>query len=250
MSKIQDKNIVIFGGSSGIGLETAKMCRDLGANVIITGRNLERLTAVSATHGFKYLCFDVSNEDERNAVLANFNVEIDHLVLSLNGGCGAGTVDNIQPQGLRDGFEKKYFVYFHLIKDLIKKISEYGSITLVTGLPSRAIIPGTAGLSAINSAIEGMVKPLALELSPKRINAVAPGIIDTPWWDWLDATGKKRTFSAFASATPVERVGTPEDVASTILFLITNSFVTGNIIDVDGGLRLTGNLLGADYKYG
>lgn len=88
-----------------------------------------------------------------------------------------------------------------------------------------------------------MVKPLAVELKPRRVNAVSPGVVDTPWWNWLSPEMKTTTFDRFAQATPVGRVGTPADIAHAIVFLIGNTFMTGCIIECDGGLRLTGQQL-------
>lgn len=95
----------------------------------------------------------------------------------------------------------------------------------------------------MNAAIEGLVKPLAVELKPRRVNAVAPGVIDTPWWNWLSEEQKEATSVSFAAATPVGRIGKPEDVASAIVFLIGNSFMMGCVIECDGGLRLVGQKL-------
>jgi NAD(P)-dependent dehydrogenase (short-subunit alcohol dehydrogenase family) len=101
----------------------------------------------------------------------------------------------------------------------------------------------TAGLAAINSAIEGLVKPLAVELKPRRVNAVSPGVVDTPWWNWMAEDQKQAAFDKFARATPVGRVGRPSDIAQSIVFLIGNSFMTGCILACDGGLRLVGQSL-------
>jgi NAD(P)-dependent dehydrogenase (short-subunit alcohol dehydrogenase family) len=99
-------------------------------------------------------------------------------------------------------------------------------------------MPGTAGLAAINGAIEAAVPTLAKELAPTRINAVSPGVIDTPWWDAMPEEAKATIFRQAAERLPVRRVGRPEDVAQAIVFLVHDSFVTGTIIEVDGGGHL------------
>ena len=144
---------------------------------------------------------------------------------------------------MRTGFEAKFWTHFCLAQEALPYLGPNGSITFVSAISARAANPGTAGLAAINAAIEGIVKPLAVELRPRRINAVAPGVIDTPWWNWLTEERKKATFENFAAATPVGRIGKPEDVASAIVFLISNSFMTGCVIECDGGLRLVGQKL-------
>ncbi len=98
-------------------------------------------------------------------------------------------------------------------------------------------------LSALNAAIEGLIRPLAVELRPRRINAVSPGVVDTPWWDMYDNKMKTSIFQKFAEQTPVGRIGRPADIAGAIAFLIGNTFMTGTIIECDGGLHLVNNKL-------
>jgi NAD(P)-dependent dehydrogenase (short-subunit alcohol dehydrogenase family) len=112
-----------------------------------------------------------------------------------------------------------------------------GSITLITAISATAQMPGTAGLAAINGGLEIMVPILARELKPLRVNAVSPGVIDTPWWDFLPEATKKAAFSELASRVAVGRVGRPEEVASTIRHLITTEYINGVIVGCHGGLN-------------
>jgi NAD(P)-dependent dehydrogenase (short-subunit alcohol dehydrogenase family) len=96
-----------------------------------------------------------------------------------------------------------------------------------------------SALAAANGALHAMVGPLARELAPVRVNAVSPGFIDTPYWARaLDEEARRRTYAAMAAQVPVQRVGTPEDVAAAIVLCVDNGFVTGSVIDCDGGRRL------------
>jgi NAD(P)-dependent dehydrogenase (short-subunit alcohol dehydrogenase family) len=113
-----------------------------------------------------------------------------------------------------------------------------GSVTLITAASARAAIPGTAGLAAINGALEAMVPPLAVELAPLRINAVSPGVIDTPWWDRVPQEQRKALFDGLAATTPVGRVGRPDDIARAIHMLAANGFITGVVLDATGGSNL------------
>ncbi|MGW4591248.1 SDR family oxidoreductase [Amycolatopsis thermoflava] len=108
----------------------------------------------------------------------------------------------------------------------------------MTAASAGAAMPGTAALAAVNAGIEAMVPVLAVELAPVRVNAVSPGVIDTPWWDFLDADTKAATFEAMAAGLPARRVGTPDDIAAAIAFLTDNTYTTGVVLRVDGGARL------------
>jgi NAD(P)-dependent dehydrogenase (short-subunit alcohol dehydrogenase family) len=103
---------------------------------------------------------------------------------------------------------------------------------------ARTSFPGTSGLAAVNGALEAMIPTLALELKPIRVNAVSPGIIDTPWWDAWPKEQRKAAFAQIAASTPVGRIGQQEDIAQAILFLLENSFMTGTVVECDGGIRI------------
>jgi NAD(P)-dependent dehydrogenase (short-subunit alcohol dehydrogenase family) len=244
MFNLENKRILVAGGSSGIGFATAKMLDEIGAAVTVGGRDQGKLEQVRQVLGAKAkaISFDASDQAQRVAAIAKVG-PIDHLVIALSGGKGAGSFEKLPPSDLRTGFEAKFWTHFSLAQDSLPYLSATGSITFVSAISARAANPGTAGLAAINSAIEGMVKPLAVELRPRRVNAVSPGVVDTPWWNWLAPELKKETFDRFALASPVGRVGQPEDIAQAIVFLIGNTFMTGCVIECDGGLRLVGQQL-------
>ena len=114
-----------------------------------------------------------------------------------------------------------------------------GSITLVSAGSAQSALPGTAGLAAVNGAIEAAVPPLARELAPRRINAVSPGVIENEWWSEVPEEERGALFADFAEQTPVGRNGNSEDVAQAIGALIENEYITGVVLPCDGGLRLT-----------
>jgi NAD(P)-dependent dehydrogenase (short-subunit alcohol dehydrogenase family) len=118
-------------------------------------------------------------------------------------------------------------------------LSADGSITLVTACSAQSSLPGTAALAAVNGALEAAVGPLAVELAPRRVNAVSPGVMETGWWDEVPPGMRQDLFVTFAERSLVGRNGQPADVGRAIVFLVENGFVTGVVLPCDGGLRLT-----------
>ena len=113
-----------------------------------------------------------------------------------------------------------------------------GSLTIVTAITAHTAYPEAGALGAVNSALESMVPKLALGLQPLRVNAVAPGVIVTPWWNNLPDQAREERFSQLTATTPVKRIGRPDDVAQVITMFISNTFLTGVIVDCDGGMHL------------
>ncbi|PWV53878.1 SDR family oxidoreductase [Chitinophaga sp. S165] len=111
-----------------------------------------------------------------------------------------------------------------------------GSITILTASSTAARLPGTAGLAAINGALEIMVPILAKDLKPIRVNAISPGVIDTPWWNFLNEKDKQETFRQFSQQIPVGRIGAAEEIAQAIAGVVTNNYLNGSVIFCHGGL--------------
>lgn len=230
---------VVMGGSSGIGEATAAFLAADGAEVVITGRSQDRLDAAAARMGGKTTAFRLDATDP--AAVAAFFAEsgpIDHLVLTVSSSKGSGPFGELDLAELAGGFEGKFWPYLRILQAALPKLRRDGSVTLVTAASARAAFPGTSGLAAINGALEAMVPPLAVELAPLRINAVSPGVIDTAWWDAVPAEQRQAVFDGIAAASPVGRVGRPEDIARAIHMLAVNGFVTGVVLDATGGANL------------
>lgn len=230
---------IIFGGSSGIGESTAKRLAVNGLRVIIVGRDQGRLEKACDRIGEKV---ETASVDATNrSAVDNFFEQVggfEHLVLSFSGGKGAGPFRALDLNDIRSGMEGKFFAQISVAQSALNNLKPNGSITFISAGSAHVALPGTAGLAAINGAIETIIPTLAKELAPIRVNAVSPGVIDTPWWDNMPKEARDSIFEQTSKNLPVRRVGHSEDISKAISFLIENTFVTGTIIEVDGGAHL------------
>jgi NAD(P)-dependent dehydrogenase (short-subunit alcohol dehydrogenase family) len=236
---MSSQHVVIMGGSSGIGLSTAKLLLEQDHRVTITGRSEQGLATAKASlkSDVATVVADGANEAQAREGFSRIG-SFDHLVLAFGSGKGAGPFASVSMADVRQGFEEKVFPHFACAQAALPHLRKDGSITFIAAVSAQAALPGTAGLGAANAAVSALAPILASELRPLRVNAVSPGVIDTPWWDFLPADQKAAVFSDFAGKTPAGRVGKAEDVARAIAFLITDSFMTGHVLVCDGGLRL------------
>ena len=226
---------IIVGGTSGIGLATAKMAVEAGHSVLAAGRDPGKFPAaqsIGATTA-QLDASDIAATQHFFSAEGNF----DHLVLCPSGSNGAGQFRDLALEDLRKGFDGKFWPQVTCAKAALPTLRVGGSITFISAISSRALKPGTAGLAAINAALEALVPILASELRPTRVNAVAP-VVDTPWWSRVSEAARTELFEQLASEVAVGRVGKPEDLASAIISLTTNTFITGTILDCDGGWKL------------
>lgn len=225
--------VVIVGGTSGIGLATAhRLIRD-GYEVTVLGRDEKKLADAKA-HFTGVARLDATDPEATAEFFGGFG-PFEHLVLSLSGGrLGGGPLRDTPLDKIRASFEGKLFPYL----SVIQHADVTSSITVVTAASARSARSGSVMAAAVNGAIERVVPPLASELAPVRVNAVSPGAVDTPWWDFLSPDAKAENFAHLAATLPVGRVGEATDIAAAIAYLIDASFVTGSILAVDGGFTV------------
>lgn len=137
---------------------------------------------------------------------------------------------------LREGFEEKFWSQLETVQSALPYLRSEGSVTLITAISAVAKLPGVSGLAAVNGALELMVPIWARELRTIRFNAVSPGVIDTPWWDFVPKEDRQAAFAQYTAGIPVARAGRPEEVADAIVFLAGNGYITGKVLGVDGGI--------------
>lgn len=235
------QQVVIIGASAGIGEAAAEAFAARGADVIIAGRDKQRLdrAARRITHPVRAAELDATNAEALVDFFATTGT-VDHLVLAASpGAVGVGPFGTLDEGALRQAFDGKFFAHVKAMQAALPRLRSDGSITLITAASARSAFAGTAGIAAANGALEAMVAPLAVELAPLRVNAVSPGVIDTHWWNGLPDEQRRAYFEAVAAVTPVRRVGKPADVADAIVFLAGAGFISGTVLECTGGSNLT-----------
>ena len=232
--KFKDQKVVIAGGTSGIGLAAARHFLQQGASVTVTGRSPERLRSVQQ-EGLSAQGVDSRDRKALDVFFAGHG-PVDHLVIAASGGKGMGEFAGLSLDLLREGFAEKFWPQLETLQAALPYLRAGGSVALITAISSMAKLPGTSGLAAMNGALELMVPILSRELPEIRVNAVSPGLVDTPWWDFLPAEGKRGAFAQFTANIPAKRVAQPEEIADVIGFLAGNAYMTGKVIGVDGGM--------------
>ncbi|WP_028101540.1 SDR family oxidoreductase [Pseudoduganella violaceinigra] len=233
----EHQHVVIFGGSSGIGLATASQARSLGAKLTLVGRSHEKLKrAAEALGGARIVQADITDRAAVEQVFAGAE-RVDHLLITA-GAYNAGRVADTDPDILLRALDERIAGPLYAIKAALPLFSPRASITLMGGqLSDRPSGNGVAVISAAVRGVEALAGALAQELKPIRVNVIAPGFTDTPLFDVL---GENRTafLQQVAESLPVGRVGRAEEIASAILFMMSNAYVNGEVLHIDGGGRL------------
>ena len=233
---ISNKKALVFGGTSGIGLATCDLLVGMGAEVIAISREPEKAKGKSHNKITLEKC-DVREVNQLNQVFKKY-APFDILVSAATGGTrAAGSFLDMDMQGFRSSFDKLWG-YANVVRHGTEHLSENGAIVLVSGSPARKTKPGMVTLSVVGGAVENLVRAAALEMSPKRINLVSPGIIDTPLFP-QEGKEREKLIENFTANHSIKRAGTPKEVATAIIFLIENDFVNGTTVDVDGGWLLS-----------
>lgn len=236
--ELENRRVVVMGGTSGIGLAAAQQLAARGASVVVTGRNKERAEQVRrGNSAFVVQTVDAASFEALTTFYESLG-SIDDLVLCVSRAKGGGLFREVKLAELHHGFQEKVFTQFRAAQAAIPFLRKYGSLTFITAISARAANPGTSGLAAINGAIEAMVKPLARELRPLRVNAISPGAVETPWWDRLPRELRDSLLQQTAAASLVGRNGVAAEIGQAIAFVVSNGFVSGTVLEVDGGLHL------------
>lgn len=230
---LQDKTVLVVGRGSGIARAIVLLAQAQGARVIAAGRDRGRLASAYADSQIDAEVVDLT-DDASIAALAERVGAIDHVV-STASARARGNLADLHRGNLRQSFDTKVIGPTMLAKCLSQQINPGGSFVLFSGVHAFKHNVGYLGVGITNGAVDFLTRWLAVELAPTRVNAVSPGVIDTGAWDALGEEGKREYFEHIAAGNPVGRIGTPGDIADAVLFAMTNTFMTGMTLKVDGG---------------
>lgn len=235
-SILKDKNILIAGGSSGMGFEIAKKVLEEGAIVHLVSSNIEKLEKAKIALGIENVyvhALDIS--DETSVIeLASKIDKLDHLVTTA-ARLTFKPLAELSRNEISQMIDAKLWGPLLLTKYLAPKLASDGSIVYFSGVAADKGGAGASVVGAVNSALHGLAKNLVYELSPIRVNVVSPGIVQSPTWDFMDKADQDQLFESAAEGLPAKRIGQPTDLAETALYLIKNKYTNGTVITVDGG---------------
>lgn len=225
---LKDKTVVVFGASDGIGAAVAERALAEGANVVAISRS------GSGPKGSKGVAADVADHQALTPALQAAGV-IDHLIYTVGARLGSSSLADLGDDVLPLAFETKLFGAVHAVRLALPYLAPDASITFTSGQVSRKYGVGTLVKGTVNAAVDAAGRHLAKELAPRRVNVVSPGVVDTSLWGEAGSEGRAATIARVSDALPVKRVGAPAELAQAYLFAMTNGFVTGAVIDIDGG---------------
>ncbi|MEY9835828.1 SDR family oxidoreductase [Streptacidiphilus sp. EB103A] len=236
------QRIVIIGGSSGMGLATARAAAEAGAVVTIASSRKERIDAALAElpASCDGAALDVRDEAAVADLFARVG-ELDHVLFTAGDQPDLRALAELPLDQARRTFDVRFWGAIAVAKHAAPRIRPGGSITLTSGTVGVRPVPGAALASAGSAATEGLTRGLALDLAPVRVNAVRCGAVRTPLWDAVPEPRRAALFDSLARRALTGAIGEPRQIAAANLYLMKNRFVTGTVLTVDGGLILTGS---------
>lgn len=238
---LHNQTAIVVGGSSGIGYAIAKAAVAQGASVWVVGRSQAKLGRAEAELSGQVQTASVDMGDH-DAVREFFNrfedTSVDHLAITAATAV-QGAFADVEIDAVERMFASKFFGPYGILQAALPKLRQGASVTLFSGIFSRRPAPGTSGLAAVNAAIEGLTRALALELGGRvRVNAISPGLTQTEAYAGMPESDRQAMFAGAAAALPARKVGDPDEVAAGAIFLMRNAFVTGHVLDIDGGAAI------------
>jgi len=232
------QTVVVIGGSAGIGLETARRARAEGADVIITGRNLDRLTQAAQDVGAqRTAAFDANDKPALQSFFSELTAPIDHVMVTA-GGPRYGPLLEMDSAQVRDAVSEHLVLALEVARNAAAKMRPGGTLLLIGGTGGRRVGHGLGIVSAATAALPPFTAALALELAPVRVNLIAAGFVDTPLSASLLGDRLEERRNELRATLPIGRVVGPADVAALAVHIMSNTALTGATYDIDGGQQL------------
>ncbi|HEY6638510.1 MAG TPA: SDR family oxidoreductase [Solirubrobacterales bacterium] len=229
------QTVVVIGGSAGIGLETARRARTDGAEVILTGRNPERLQHAADELGAQRAeAFDAHDPASLQSFFEGLATPIDHVMVTAGAPRYKPPLE-MTPEEARDGLTDHSVLALQVARHAAGKIRPGGALLLMGGTGGRRIGRGYEIVNAVTAAMPAITASLALDLAPIRVNLIAAGFVDTPLSASLLGDDLDRRREELRSTLPIGRVVEPADVAALAVHLMINTAITGATVDIDGG---------------
>ncbi|MHB8234181.1 MAG: SDR family oxidoreductase [Solirubrobacteraceae bacterium] len=236
-AQLAGQTVVVIGGSAGIGLETARLARELGADIVVAARHEDRLRQVAEELGARASAFDATDPGRLERFFAELEGPIDHLLLTGPGPYYGLLADFDFEQAAHD-LQSHLLLPIRIARESMSKVRPEGTLLFMGGTGGRRSAPGFSLISALTAAGPAMVRNLALEVSPVRVNMIAAGFVDTPLSAKLLGGELDARREELRTALPIRRVVGPADIAALAVQLMTNTAITGATYDIDGGQQL------------
>ena len=243
-SSLAGSTVLVVGGTSGIGLAAAGLLREVGARVVVVGRNPDRVEAalkeLRTAHPGDDAVLGVAGDGGDESVLESAcdrAGQVDHILVTAGTGQGTGLIGDLSVEVLRSTFESRVPAAFAAARIAAARLSAGGSLTLSSGTMTRKPLPGVVVGNAMAGAVETMTRSLGVELAAQRIrvNTIRFGRTITPLLRGYPGFDSDEAIAAAGSTWPLGRFGTAEEAAALALFLMANNYMTGQIVTVDGG---------------
>jgi NAD(P)-dependent dehydrogenase (short-subunit alcohol dehydrogenase family) len=236
---LERKRIVVFGGTSGIGLAVAKMATAEGASLVVASSSQRRIDHAleNIGGGVEGHIADAASEESVKSMFSTIG-DFDHLVYTAGDPVWQSALTDAAIADARVFFDVRFWGAFLAVKHASKYIREGGSVVLTSSTLPRRPGKGFAIGASISAAVEAFASAAAVELAPIRVNVVAPGIVRTALWDRLPDEQREALFASRGSVLPVGKVGEAADVAELYLALMRSGFTSGQTVVVDGGMTL------------
>ena len=232
------QTVVVIGGSAGIGLETARRARAEGANVILTGRNLERLQqAAGELHALRAVAFDAMDSAALERFFRDLPTTIDHVMVTA-GRPSYGRLADMDLAEVRRSLGEHLTLALQVGRHAANKVRPGGTLLLMGGTGARRPGVGLALASTVTAALPALTASLALELAPIRVNLIAAGFVDTPLSAAILGDELENRRNQLRATLPIRRVVGPADVAALAVHIMINTALTGGTYDIDGGQQL------------